>query len=141
MSKILSNSVIQEFLFEKKEHIVSGSSMQPLLCHGQKVLLSPCKDKLNIGHIYVFLFNGKLLMHRLITLKQNMAVFMGDYSFRVEKIHRKAIVAKLEYNHCFSLLALIRFINIVCYSIGRCKKFFWVAQKIRITCIALILGK
>jgi len=141
MNKTPPCQVVRELLLEKKEHTVAGTSMRPFLKHGQKVTLSDYATKLVIGHVYVFIYNSKLVLHRLVTLHGNFAFFMGDNSYYLEKVPYSAIIAHYECAYRNYRLAIINFLNKVCYSFEKNRIIFKVSQRIRIKCITLLLWR
>jgi len=59
-------------------HKAVGDSMIPLLAHGQDVDFEPCDKHLKIGNCYVFSWQGRNVLHRLVYVNKNHAFFMGD---------------------------------------------------------------
>jgi hypothetical protein len=130
--------LVKQFLFEQERCNVIGNSMHPMLHSGQTVNILPHERALIIGHIYVFLDYGKLLMHRLVAIRKQAAVFMGDHSISIEKVDQSAIVAKLECHYNRRLVTLINFINTTCYRVSAVYFLFSFVQKFRIPCITLL---
>ena len=141
MIKMPSCQVIREFLLEKNEHMVAGTSMRPFLNHGQKVIISHHTTKLIPGHLYVFIYRHRLVMHRLVALQGQFAFFMGDHSRNLEKVPFSAIVAKYEGSYQYFRLAIINLLNRWCYALENKQAAFMLAQNIRIKCVALIFWR
>jgi hypothetical protein len=138
MTDSVRPDIIQEFLFSVDEHRATGDSMRPSVHNGQKIVLSPLSTEFIIGHIYIFIYNDRLLMHRLIGLHGLDAFFMGDHSSAVEKVSRSAIVAEYDTNYRHYLLPIINFINTVCFIVGKKRGAVKIIQMIRIGCIMLL---
>jgi hypothetical protein len=138
MTNIVRPDVIQEFLLSINEHQVTGDSMRPSVHHGQKIALCPLSAEFIIGHIYIFIYNDRLLMHRLIALHGHEAFFMGDHSFAVEKVHLSAIMAEYNTNYRYPQMPIINFINTICFLLGRNRGTWKVVQMARIGCIMLL---
>jgi len=130
--------VVQEFLLSVNEHRVVGDSMRPSVHHGQKIALSKIGAEFIIGHIYIFIYNDRLLMHRLIAMHGQCAYFMGDHSLIVEKVPYSAIIAEYNANYPHSLLPIINFINTVCFIVGKKRGAVTIVQMMRICCIMLL---
>jgi len=87
----------QLLLFRSKQHrpfeiIVNGTSMQPILSHGQKITICG-RDEYSVGDILVFFYkNDSLLVHRLLKIHNERYFCKGDNSFRLEDIERENIV-------------------------------------------------
>jgi signal peptidase I len=138
MTERVRPDVVKEFLLSTNDHRVAGGSMRPTVHHGQKIALSPLSTNFIIGHIYIFIYNGRLLMHRLIAMQGQCAYFMGDHSFVVEKIPVTAVVAEYETNNHFPLLPIINFINTLCFLLGRKRGAWKIVQMVRIGCSMLL---
>ena len=74
------------------EIIVEGTSMQPILYHGQ--IITVCwHDRYSVGDILVFFYkNDALLVHRLLKIQNGRYFCKGDNSFRLEDIGSENIV-------------------------------------------------
>jgi hypothetical protein len=114
--------------------------MRPSLDHDQTVMLLPVDKALVVGHIYVFLYFGKLLMHRLVAVRKHRAIFMGDHSTRMEEVDRSAIVAALECKYTRVALPLINLLNRLCCYASEFRFLFAVLQKVRVHSLLLIAG-
>jgi len=140
MNKIPHYKIAKEFLFENNDHAIVGSSMNPMLKNGQKIEIAPVNCPLVIGHVYIFSLEGKLIMHRLIDIHGETAIFMGDFSFAIEKVPVNQVIGALRCQyHAFSLL-LINAINRVCYKACRLKRLHGIVQSFRITVINTFSG-
>ena len=72
---------------------VTGTSMNPTLFEGDKVVIKKC-DQYKIGDILVFYYkNEEILIHRLIKIN-NRYFCKGDNSFRLEDIEYNQIIGK-----------------------------------------------
>lgn len=72
---------------ENNKHVpIQGNSMSPLLRHNQKVRIVPFDGLLKRGHCYVFIYNGSLVVHRLVGAAKSVAIFMGDKSCSREEV-------------------------------------------------------
>lgn len=72
---------------------VTGTSMQPTLFEGDKVIIKKC-DEYKIGDILIFNYkNEGILIHRLLKLN-NRYFCKGDNAFRLEDIEHDQIIGK-----------------------------------------------
>lgn len=74
-----------------------GISMQPLI-DGQsdKVELEPLTGDLQVGDVYLFVYQEQLVIHRLIRTRDGKFVFRGDNCLREEVVERDAVMARLK---------------------------------------------
>ena len=132
MTEMASPEVIREFLLASTELRANGNSMLPSVRHGQILTLCPVGAEFFIGHIYIFIYDGRLLMHRLVAVQGNEAIFMGDHSSGMERVHQSAIIAKFDANYRFLPLSLINFLNMVCLAAGKRRTIAGMVNVIRI---------
>lgn len=74
--------------------------MQPTLLDGKhKVVLAPCqKQQLRVGIIALFVYRGKYVLHRLVSINGNQLTFQGDnLPYTKEYIKEQDIVAIVEF--------------------------------------------
>jgi hypothetical protein len=135
----LSQTVVREFLVERRDHCVEGNSMRPSLSNGQRIMLSPITAPLTIGHFYIFSFNNRLVLHRLVALNGTSAFFMGDHSMSVEEAPISSIIAEYDNAYHYPKLAIISFINTVCFFLGRKQGDFHFIQIMRMWSIKALL--
>ena len=71
-----------------------GRSMLPMLRQGKdSVELSPLPEKLCKYDLPVYRYpNGKIVMHRIVGIKDNCYLCMGDNTYRYEKITREQMI-------------------------------------------------
>ncbi|MCR4660168.1 MAG: VanZ family protein [Bacteroidales bacterium] len=75
---------------------LKGSSMRPLLREGRDVvLLAPVEDKPRLGEIYLFEYQGRHLLHRLIKAGDVELTFCGDNSSSTETVQATAVKGHL----------------------------------------------
>ena len=60
--------------------VVTGHSMQPAIRPGDRVLLAPPKA-LQAGVVVLADMGEKLILHRIVTLKEGVVVLRGDAAF------------------------------------------------------------
>ena len=92
--------ILKSKLHQPFEIIVEGTSMHPILYHGQKITICG-RDEYSVGDILVFFYkNDSLLVHRLLKIHNERYFCKGDNSFRIEDIKREDIVgaAILEFD-------------------------------------------
>lgn len=83
---------------EKVHVIFGGISMQPLISGtGDSIELEPLKadEPCRVGDVYLFLFCGHHIVHRLMRIKGDEYLFRGDNCYRCEQVRRKDILARL----------------------------------------------
>lgn len=92
---------------------VKGTSMHPTLQDGlHKVVLVPyCKQSLRIGTIALFLYRGKHILHRLISITDDGLTFQGDNLPYVKEFVREE-----------DIIAVVRFIITPSGKVIDCKK-------------------
>lgn len=79
---------------------VKGTSMYPTLLDGKhKVVLVPAqKEHLQIGVIALFTYNGKYILHRLVSKNKKQLVFQGDnLLYTKEYVNREDVIAIVEF--------------------------------------------
>ncbi len=105
---------ITTFLFDNKEPVlhVCSDSMYPAFSCGQKVKVIPLRQPLECGKCYIFIHKGKLNIHRLLSVKNDCSVFIGDRSRRKEHVPISAIIAEPEYDQNIVTTFILRYINL-----------------------------
>lgn len=79
---------------------VKGSSMHPFLINNQhKVVLVPYKrEYLHIGAIFLYVYKGKHLLHRLVSINGENLILSGDNMPHTKEIIREEhIIAYVKY--------------------------------------------
>lgn len=79
---------------------VKGSSMYPFLINDQhKVVLVPYKrEQLHIGTIFLYVYKGKHLLHRLVSINDESLILRGDNMPHTQEIIREEnIIASVRY--------------------------------------------
>jgi hypothetical protein len=76
---------------------VSGTSMLPILRHGDMVQIRqvPLSEKVREGHVYAFVNNGSLILHRIHRCKKNMLLALGDNMLNPHSVSRRDILGEL----------------------------------------------
>lgn len=92
---------------------IKGTSMHPTLQDGlHKVVLVPyCKQSLQVGTIALFLYRGKHILHRLISISDNGLTFQGDNLPHVKELVREE-----------DIIAVVKFIITPSGKVVDCKK-------------------
>lgn len=89
--------------------------MQGTIDDAELVAVGPAGETLLPGKCYVYEYLGTRMLHRLVKIEGDSAVFLGDRTTRVEKVNKAAVYGvclpqrRLWYEHC------IFAINIVLY--------------------------
>lgn len=102
---MLPNAAASFIVEEMKERLAAGhtvrisfggSSMMPLI-DGRKdlALFGPVGDAVCVGEIYMFVYEGCSVVHRLLRIEGDTLVFRGDNAYREEKVARADVVAHL----------------------------------------------
>ncbi len=74
-----------------------GSSMLPLIDGRSDIIhLEPLRDEMRVGDIYLFLFEGHCVVHRLMGIEGDVMVFRGDNCMRKERVGRNDVLARLK---------------------------------------------
>lgn len=75
-----------------------GTSMLPMIDGRANILvhLEPLQQELRVGDIYLFLYEGQCIIHRLLRIKGDSFVFRGDNCMREECVKRDAVMARLK---------------------------------------------
>jgi len=79
---------------------VKGTSMHPTLLDGKhKVVLIPYqKQYLCIGIIALFIYRGRHILHRLVSIDESQLIFQGDnLPYVKESVREEDIIAIVEY--------------------------------------------
>jgi len=75
---------------------VKGTSMEPFLKDRKTVVNLKKHEQVKTGRIYLFKHNEKLLLHRLIGVKENTLLFRGDAQRTIEHAKHKDILAEVQ---------------------------------------------
>ena len=87
----------ESFFAQKPARVrVEGYSMYPFLRPGQLVGVKPVENSLSCGKCYVFLRSNDLVIHRLLFVSGEKAVFFGDNNRYFEVTDKKLVIAELE---------------------------------------------
>ena len=82
-------------LTEKVVITVSGTSMLPVLCEGDKVGIVSSLEY-NNGDILLFLYDeNKVIVNRLLLHRKDRFFLKGDNSFRMEEVNYNNILGKV----------------------------------------------
>ena len=73
---------------------ITGDSMLPMLCEGDIVTIRRA-EAYSVGDILVYLYKGKLLIHRLLKIEKGRYFCKGDNSFRLEDFTAEDIAGKV----------------------------------------------
>ncbi|NDV60226.1 hypothetical protein [Bacteroides sp. 519] len=81
------------------ELVIKGTSMHPTLVDGKhKVVLKPCNEQcLRVGTLALFLYKGKHILHRLVSIDANRLTFRGDNLITEECINREDVIAVVAF--------------------------------------------
>ncbi len=113
------STALRQFYSEHRTNSITikGHSMEPLFKDKEKLPLRPASDLfLRPGFCYLFRFNGKLFIHRMVKLYETCAIFMGDNSIDMETVPRRQIIGIIEAKATPSRKeAIISYINAVFY--------------------------
>lgn len=73
-----------------------GNSMQPLINgSSDRIELAPLSGELRRGDVYLFVHQGRCVIHRLLKIKGDKLVFRGDNCRNCEVVGRDAVRARL----------------------------------------------
>lgn len=74
-----------------------GTSMQPMIEGvSDKVELEPLSGDLRVGEVYLFVYQNKFIIHRLIKKRGTSLVFRGDNCRKEETVASDAVLARLK---------------------------------------------
>lgn len=74
-----------------------GTSMLPMIeGRNDKVELEPMSGKLRVGEIYLFVYQGHFVIHRLMKIKEGLLTFRGDNCLNEEVVESDAVMARLK---------------------------------------------
>ncbi len=105
---------------------ICSNSMQPLLTEGQQISILPLRRPLTCGKCYIFVYKGKLFVHRLIRTMNSKAVFIADSAQKNEVVPIDAIIAEpVLYQKRISIF-IVRMLNYFFYFF--IKKFPFLAR-------------
>lgn len=81
------------------ELTVSGTSMLPVIHEGESISICG-KDSYDIGDIIVFIYRqDRLIVHRLLDIKEDRYFCKGDNSFELEEIGYAQIIGAAMIEH------------------------------------------
>lgn len=80
---------------EKVKITLVGTSMQPTLCEGDVLTLSPLDGDPAVGDVVLFRFHGIHLLHRIVAVADGTYTTRGDNCVTNECCRRDDIVARL----------------------------------------------
>ena len=73
-----------------------GNSMLPTIDGSRDLVeLAETKGELHCGEVYLFLYRGRCVVHRLLRINGDEYVFRGDNNRYTEKVGRDAVLARL----------------------------------------------
>lgn len=102
-----ANHVGNPFLQEMRDRLergvtvrisFGGGSMMPLIRGAKdKVELQPLSKEecLRVGEVYLFQYEDRYVIHRLLGKKGGLCVFRGDACYRKERVDRSVVLARL----------------------------------------------
>lgn len=97
-----ANSFIVDELKERLDNGITvtiafgGNSMLPLIDgRSDTIELAPVKEGLRRGEVYLFVYNGHCVIHRLLKISDDAVVFRGDNCRACEVVKREAVLARL----------------------------------------------
>lgn len=86
-----------------------GTSMRPTLYEGDILTLAPVDGNPEVGDVVLFHYQGRHLLHRIISVADDIYTMRGDNCVSTESCHREDIVARLmevEKRHLLKRFAL-----------------------------------
>ncbi len=125
---------ISDFLFKgaskgETRFILSGHSMHPTITHNQIISIRCRPSHLQTGRIYVFLYNNRLVCHRLVKVSKNRAFFSGDNCSHIEEVDTDAVIGIYPRIEPFFVSFGIHLCNILTIVTGK-KIFYRIKRKI-----------
>jgi Peptidase S24-like len=109
----LGSTSVHPFFAIPRTLTVKGDSMTPYLLHGQEISVSPYGKLLVPGRCYLFYYQGKHVLHRLVFYTRRQAFFLSDNGVWVEKVAREMIFAKLDRAGDVLVVNLIAATNLI----------------------------
>jgi len=97
----------------KKIFTVQGTSMRPTLHSGEKIAAVCPPEKIRFGYCYIFLFQRKVYIHRLVKKVNDKYFFIGDNSALVHEITELEFIGEIQIKEGAISAQLIRFINLI----------------------------
>lgn len=79
---------------EQVSIVLVGTSMQPTLVNGDKLLLESVPD-IVVGDVVLFRYRGRHLLHRVVAVEGDDYTMRGDNCVATERVSRQDIVAKM----------------------------------------------
>lgn len=76
------------------EIYVSGNSMEPLIRDGDTIRIAYFPNYV-VGDVVVFVYDCKILVHRILKIDNGRIYCKGDNSFRLERISSDEILGKV----------------------------------------------
>lgn len=122
----LKTDALSRHVFDKipKEMTIEGTSMSPYLQKGDSVKIVPVdKNSLKPGRCYVYKNGEGLSIHRLVSITEGYAVFIGDNMLAPHCVPVCNIIGKPEKEEKKSLVKLIEKINDFFFSLFRIRRY------------------
>lgn len=112
---MLQPRVVKSFVFENgpTQLRVRGRSMFPFFEEGQHVLVKPVNCSLRVGRIYAYVKNNTMVGHRLVRVKKNHAVFIGDGNDCPESVDIDSIIGECVIRHSWIKQYFIGVVNFI----------------------------
>jgi hypothetical protein len=85
--------------------------MLPAIHDGQAVEVAPLNGAPTPGWCYVFIHQGNLLVHRLVSIEDTTLVFAGDSSRSMERVPKGSVIGYIPCEAITRPRALIAMIN------------------------------
>lgn len=103
---VIANSVNSFIVDEMRQRLAEGhtvriafggASMMPLIDGRSDIIqLEPMTSEIMVGDIYLFIFEGQCVIHRLMRIEGGICVFRGDSCMREEHVCRADVLARLK---------------------------------------------
>ena len=91
-------SLIREIILSQKQLSikVSGTSMEPTVFDGEKVVVEPIGEMPRLGDVLLFDdYNYQMVLHRIIEIRGNTITLCGDNAKSFDVIDRTRILGKM----------------------------------------------
>jgi len=98
MKKVFNNQDFFDTIIDVLNHeesvsfFVKGSSMNPFFLNQQTEVFIRTKPFYQPKDVCLFKYGQKVLLHRLIRIKNGMYFFRGDHLYTYEKVEKEAIL-------------------------------------------------
>jgi hypothetical protein len=80
---------------------IKGTSMTPFFINGETCVTLEAFDLPRKNHVYLFKKDGKVHLHRLIKIKDDMLYFRGDALKSIETTLKGTVIAHVTSHHRF----------------------------------------